>query len=245
MKTAVCFTGIGRSLFALENEEVFHNLVENVIECWGDRDVYYVLGDAGPQTERITKLFSTVENTRIVIVPQTDLDITGVVYDRAGWVKETMPSPQSLSKFMNKRRILGEVIKHFGKQYDRVVISRDDVVYTKPLSEEADGIDLNKIWIPNWGHWNGGYNDRLAITNQKLALTYCEIWNHRHEVKRIHIESFFRYCMDTYIGAENVGMFYSDFKRVRPSGLIEPKDYDLMNQAPYDPNNHTWKNFVL
>lgn len=246
MKTAVCFTGIGRSIFALDQAYVFRNLVETAIDCWEDRDVYYILGDANQTvTEGIKQLCSGIKGMNLVIVPQTDLDLTGVAYEKAGWIKETMPSEQSLSKFLNKRRILGEVLKASGKRYDRVVISRDDVIYPRPLSEDVADLDLNKIWIPNWGHWNGGYNDRFAVCNHDLALTYCEMWNHRHEVKRIHIESFFRYCMDKYIGEENIGMFFAEFQRIRPSGRYEEKDNDLSKQAPYDPNNHTWKNFVL
>lgn len=246
MKTAVCLTGIGRSLFAVKDYAVLKNLYQNLVACWDECDFYYVLGDTGEKTQEIAQLVSQIPNSTIAIAPQGNLDLTGVTFNEGGWAgKETMPSAQSLSKFMNKRRILGEVLKSKGIDYDRVIISRDDVIYTKPITEDVQELDMTKMWIPNWGHWNGGYNDRFSISNLEYQYKYCDVWEHRHEVREIHVESFYRYCMDKYIGEENINTFFVDIKRIRPSGRIAPTDINVAKQAPDTLNNQDWKKFVL
>jgi len=54
MKTAICISGIGRSL-----SHVFDNLKDNLIDCWDDRDVYYVLGKS-EYSDRSIKLFEKI-----------------------------------------------------------------------------------------------------------------------------------------------------------------------------------------
>ena len=244
MKTAVCFTGIGRSLFALKDHYVLKNLYTALVACWDDADVYYVLGKTD-NSDKILEVLSAIPRATIVIAPQGDIDLSGVTFDEGGWAgKETKPSAQSLSKFMNKRKILGEYLKNSGKKYDRVIISRDDVIYQKPISEEVKDLDLSKLWIPNWGHWCGGYNDRFVVSNQENIFKYCEVWDHRYEVNKIHVESFYRYCLDKYVGEENIGTFFTDIRRIRPSGTMEISDSNVAIQAPASANNQNWKRFL-
>ena len=241
MKTAVCLTGIARSILVDDNV-VFHNLAKNLIDCWEDRDVYYVIGRTdGEYTDTAIKLYTQLDNVSIIEVPQFDLDLEGVVFNEDDWQKETKPSAQSLGKFLNKRLILGSFLRTMGKKYDRVLISRDDVIYPNPITNDVEDLDLSKLWIPNWSHWRGGYNDRFAVSNQEFMNTYFEAWKHRHEVKKIHIESYYRYCIEKYIGNENLGLFYTEFQRIRASGYRVPEEW--RTQAVYQ-NLQGWREFL-
>lgn len=229
MKTAVCFTGIGRSILALEDYGVFRNLYANVISGWqGDVDVYCVFGDQDETARTAAKIFhGNVPNCKVILVPQDDLDIEGIHFPPIGWAgKECPPSAQSLAKFLNKRLILRDALRQSGVKYDRVVVSRDDVVYRENLASLTEELDLNDLWIPTWGHWSGGYNDRLAISNPDIIDKYLSAWEHRREVKEIHIESFYRHVIDTYIKRDNLSFFHTEFFRVRPSGKIQPEQFE-------------------
>lgn len=214
MKTAICISGIGRSL-----KYVFYNLVNNLIDCWDDRDVYYILGD-GEYADEVSALFSDVPNCTLVVSDQSDLDIKGINFINLDLQKETKPTPQSISKFMNKRVLLGDLLTSSGKKYERVIVSRDDIRYSKPVSGSVENLDMSKLWIPNWGHYCDGYNDRFLVSNQKNTEKYLKAWEHAREVNGFHVESFYRYYLDKYVGVEKMKTFSIELTRVRPNGDV-------------------------
>lgn len=214
MKVAVCISGIGRSI-----DHSFSNLKENLINCWEDRDVFYVLGE-GEYSERVIELFSTIHNVNLILSDQTDLDIGNLKMDRLNYNKPTKPTKQSIAKFMNKRVKLGNILLQSNKKYDIVIVSRDDVLYSNPVSEELVNLDMNKMNIPNWGHHLGGYNDRFSVSNLENQKIYLNAWNHFKEVDDFHVESFYKYYLDKYLGREKMKTFYIEITRVRSDGKL-------------------------
>ena len=226
MKVAVCISGIGRSI-----DYSFSNLKENLIDCWEDRDIFYVLGE-GEYSERVIELFSTVHNVNLILSDQTDLDIGNLKMNRLNSNKPTKPTKQSIAKFMNKRVKLGNILLQSNKKYDIVIVSRDDVLYSNPVSEELLNLDMNKMNIPNWGHHLGGYNDRFSVSNSENQKIYLNAWKHFKEVSDFHVESFYKYYLDKYLGRDKMKTFYIEITRVRPNGNILDEKFE--SQAVYN-----------
>ena len=222
MKTAICISGIGRSL-----SHVFDNLKDNLIDCWNDRDVYYVLGKS-EYTDESIKLFEKISNCKIKLYDQKDIDL-GNLTMKYLYSSDTNPTPQTIAKFMDKRVEIGKLLNSSNKKYDRVIVSRDDVLYSKPVSETVSTLDMEKMNIPNWGHHLGGYNDRFSISNLENQKVYLNAWNYFKEVKDFHVESFYKYYLDKYLSRNKMKTFYIEISRVRPNGNI--KDERFKSQA--------------
>tara|TARA_B100000212_G_scaffold342383_1_gene329252 strand:+ start:1196 stop:1876 length:681 start_codon:yes stop_codon:yes gene_type:complete len=222
MKTAICISGIGRSL-----SHVFDNLKDNLIDCWNDRDVYYVLGKS-EYTDESIKLFENISNCNLKLYDQKDIDL-GNLTMKYLYSSDTNPTPQTIAKFMDKRVEIGKLLNSSNKKYDRVIVSRDDVLYSKPVSETVSTLDMEKMNIPNWGHHLGGYNDRFSISNLENQKVYLNAWNYFKEVKDFHVESFYKYYLDKYLSRNKMKTFYIEISRVRPNGNI--KDERFKSQA--------------
>jgi hypothetical protein len=214
MKTAICISGIGRSL-----NHVFDNLKNNLIDCWDDRDVFYVLGE-GEYSDKAIELFGKISNCNLKLYDQRDIDIGNLTMNLLNSNKDSKPTPQSISKFMDKRVCLGELLISSNKKYDRVIVSRDDVLYSKPVIDDVIDLDLSKMNIPNWGHHLGGYNDRFSISNMENQKIYLNAWKHFKEVSDFHVESFYKYYLDKYLGRNKMKTFYIEVTRVRPGGNL-------------------------
>ena len=222
MKTAICISGIGRSL-----NYVFDNLKDNLIDCWDDRDVYYVLGKS-EYSDKSIKLFEKISNCKLKLYDQKDIDL-GNLTMKYLYSSDTNPTPQTIAKFMDKRVEIGKLLNSSNKKYDRVIVSRDDVLYSKPVSETVSTLDMEKMNIPNWGHHMGGYNDRFSISNLENQKVYLNAWNYFKEVKDFHVESFYKYYLDKYLSRNKMKTFYIEITRVRPNGNI--KDERFQSQA--------------
>ena len=222
MKTAICISGIGRSL-----NYVFDNLKDNLIDCWDDRDVYYVLGKS-EYSDKSIKLFEKISNCKLKLYDQKDIDL-GNLTMKYLYSSDTNPTPQTIAKFMAKRVEIGKLLNSSNKKYDRVIVSRDDVLYSKPVSETVSTLDMEKMNIPNWGHHLGGYNDRFSISNLENQKVYLNAWNYFKEVKDFHVESFYKYYLDKYLSRNKMKTFYIEITRVRPNGNI--KDERFQSQA--------------
>ena len=222
MKTAICISGIGRSL-----NYVFDNLKDNLIDCWDDRDVYYVLGKS-EYSDKSIKLFEKISNCKLKLYDQKDIDL-GNLTMKYLYSSDTNPTPQTIAKFMDKRVEIGKLLNSSNKKYDRVIVSRDDVLYSKPVSETVSTLDMEKMNIPNWGHHRGGYNDRFSISNLENQKVYLNAWNYFKEVKDFHVESFYKYYLDKYLSRNKMKTFYIEITRVRPNGNI--KDERFQSQA--------------
>lgn len=214
MKTAICISGIGRSL-----NHVFDNLKNNLIDCWDDRDVFYVLGE-GEYSDKAIELFGKISNCNLKLYHQNDIDIGNLSMRHLDLNKDSKPTPQSISKFMDKRVELGKMLEYSDKKYNRVIISRDDVLYSRPVIDDVINLDLSKMNIPNWGHHLGGYNDRFSVSNLENQKIYLNAWKHFKEVSDFHVESFYKYYLDKYLGRNKMKTFYIEVTRVRPGGNL-------------------------
>ena len=219
MKTAICISGIGRSL-----NHVFDNLKDNLIDCWNDRDVYYVLGKS-EYTDESIKLFEKISNCKIKLYDQKDIDL-GNLTMKYLYSSDTNPTPQTIAKFMDKRVEIGKLLNSSNKKYDRVIVSRDDVLYSKPVSDTVSTLDMGKMNIPNWGHFLGGYNDRFSISNLENQKIYLNAWNYIKEVEDFHVESFYKYYLNKYLGRSKMKTFYIEITRVRPNGIVKDERFD-------------------
>ena len=219
MKTAICISGIGRSL-----NYVFDNLKDNLIDCWDDRDVYYVLGKS-EYSDKSIKLFEKISNCKLKLYDQKDIDL-GNLTMKYLYSSDTNPTPQTIAKFMDKRVEIGKLLNSSNKKYDRVIVSRDDVLYSKPVSETVSSLDMEKMNIPNWGHHRGGYNDRFSISNLENQKVYLNAWNYFKEVKDFHVESFYKYYLDKYLSRNKMKTFYIEITRVRPNGIVKDESFN-------------------
>ena len=214
MKTAICISGIGRSI-----DYTFDNLKNNLIDCWNDRDIFYVLGKS-EYSDKVIKLFEKVERCNLKLYDQKDIDIGNITMRHLTTDKITKPTPQSISKFMDKRVELGNLLESSNKKYDMVIVSRDDVLYSNSVIDNVINLDLSKMNIPNWGHHLGGYNDRFSVSNLENQKIYLNAWKHFKEVSDFHVESFYKYYLDKYLGRDKMKTFYIEITRVRPNGNI-------------------------
>ena len=220
MKTAICISGIGRSL-----SHVFDNLKDNLIDCWDDRDVYYVLGKS-EYSDRSIKLFEKISNCYLKLYDQKDIDIGNITMNYLYTTKDTKPTPQTIAKFMDKRVEIRKLLESNNKKYDRVIVSRDDVLYSKPVSDTVSTLNMDKMNIPNWGHYLGGYNDRFSISNLENQKIYLNAWNHFKEVKDFHVESFYKYYLNKYLGRNKMKTFYIEITRVRANGIVKDEGFN-------------------
>ena len=232
MNTAICISGTGRSI-----EHTFDNLKTNLVESFDDCDVFVYLGK-GETSDRAADLFSTLENVHINIVVEEDIDLGGICF-LPGWLEEhihkdgSTPTPQSNMKFFNGRVALSDMVtkgeKDLGKKFHRVINSRDDVHYLKPVRPLVDELDMEKLWIPHFGHHHGGYCDRFAISNKEIMDKYLTMSHSFKEYceqgMQIHNETVHKYHLDKVIGQSNIKTFLIEFNRVWIDGSIRDEGF--------------------
>lgn len=221
MKTAICIPGIGRSI-----EHTFENLKENLINCWEDRDVYVYLGKS-EMSSLAESLFKQLDRCEVKVVDEEDLDETDIVLHPSITGPERLCTVQSTLRMFRSKTLVCEFMNSFGKKYDRVIMSREDVVYTEPVNKSIEPLDMSKLWLPDWHHWLNGYHDRFAVSNHEYMTTYSQMSNHMREYHDrygfAHAETFTRLHLDKHLGTKNIKTFFIEFHRVRPDGEIMPE----------------------
>lgn len=218
MKTAICIPGIGRSI-----EHTFENLKTNLIDCWEDRDVYVHLGKS-EKSYFAESLFKQLDRCEVKVVDEEDLDETGIVLHPSITGPERLCTVQSTLRMFRSKTLVCEFMNSFGKKYDRVIMSREDVVYNEPVNKSIEPLDMSKLWLPDWHHWLNGYHDRFAVSNQEYMTIYSQMSNYVREYQSIsgfvHAEINTRLHLDRYIGTKKIKTFFIEFHRVRPNGDI-------------------------
>ena len=169
MKTAICIPGIGRSI-----EHTFENLKDNLINCWEDRDVYVYLGKT--KTSSLAEsLFKKLDRCEVTVVEEEDIDETGIVLHPSITGPERLCTVQSTLRMFRSKTLVCEFMNSFGKKYDRVIMSREDVIYNEPVNKSIEPLDMSKLWLPDWHHWLNGYHDRFAVSNQEYMTIYLSL----------------------------------------------------------------------
>jgi hypothetical protein len=218
MKTAICISGIGRSI-----EHTFENLKENLINCWEDRDVYVFLGKSKVSSQA-ESLFKTLDRCEVLVKEEEQMDEEGIVLHPSLFGPGHSCTPQSTLKMYKARSLVYDMMNNSGRKYDRVILSREDVFYNEPVINSIESLDMKKLWIPDWHHHLNGYHDRFAVSNQEYIGTYVKMTDYLREYQKIkgyvHSETTLRQHLDKHIGTKNIKTFFIEFHRIRSNGEV-------------------------
>lgn len=232
MKTAITISGASRSI-----EYTFDNIKENLFNQFPDCDVFVHVAK-NKKSDVAEKLFSTLDNVTLNVVEEKDVDLTGVVY-QPGWLDGhvhkdgSRPTEQTIAKMYKARSHLFDMVTQAEKEknikYDRIIYSRDDVHYLKPVSSLIEPLDMSKLWLPHFHHWLDGYCDRFAVSNKKYMHLYMNIVKYFKEYCEsghvIHSETTHRFHLDRVIGREDIKTFHIEIARVRSDGSVEDEGF--------------------
>lgn len=177
MKTAVCFTGTGRSL-----EHTYDNICKMLLDPLGDCDVFAFI----PKTSHASKSISLLENNnlkKLVIEEESPISEEGLKFF-PNWPPPTTTT-QIYLKMIQSRKKINEMLSSYESynefEYDRVIFSRLDVVYYTNVSEILENYSLQKLMIPDFHNTFGGnidgYNDRFAVGNRQLMSCYLDLYD--------------------------------------------------------------------
>ena len=171
MNTAICISGMGRSI-----EYTFENIKSRLIDTFDNPDVFIYIGE-NKKSDLAVDYWNTLSCTKeINLVKEVDLDMSKLKF-KAGWLEghrhkdDTIPTPQSIRRMFQARAMPSDMVaiaeKNKKKNYDIVINSRDDVHYHQPVGPLVEPLNINKLWIPHFHHWLGGYCDRFAVSNKR------------------------------------------------------------------------------
>ena len=231
MNTAICFAGTGRAI-----EHTFENLRKNVIEPFEHRDliVYIVYSHKAKEVKRY---FESACNAYVHVVKEDLLPVDQ--YNLVEGFKHTLidrhgqGGPQIFFNMLKSRSYLNSLIGKTKQKYDRVIFSRMDVKYERPIKEIVDRLDLSKLWLPNFHHWCEGYNDRFAVSSRENMSHYFSIYDHMDiyskEGHRFAAEPTLKYHLDKK--GVDIGIFELYFSRVRNGGLSHESFEQIKRQA--------------
>jgi len=232
MNTAITISGMGRSI-----EYTIDNIKENLIDQFPDADVFvYIAKNA--KSDLAVELFSKLNNVHINLVEEVDLDISKLVF-MPGWLENhrhkdgTRPTRQGITRMFNARAVLSDMVSEAeitkNKKYNRVINSRDDVHYLKPLGPLIEPLDMSKLWIPHFHHWLGGYCDRFAVANKHNMDLYLQMVRYFDDYCAkghiIHSETTHKFHLDRTVGQSNVKTFHCEVNRVRSDGSLHPEGF--------------------
>lgn len=108
---------------------------------------------------------------------------------------------------------------------DVVLFLRPDLFYHSSLEaiiQQALDSEAPAVFLPDWQHWRGGYNDRFAIcVGKKAAITYGKRVQKMHEYcelyqEPLHSESLNRFALDT--SGVSIKFFPERASRIRADG---------------------------
>lgn len=231
MNTAICFAGTGRAI-----EHTFENLRKNVIEPFEHRDLIVYIVDS-PKATEVKRYFESAGNAYVHVVKEDLLPVDQ--YNLVEGFKHTLidrhgqGGPQIFFNMLKSRSYLNSLIDKTKQKYDRVIFSRMDVRYERPIKEIVDRLDLSKLWLPNFHHWCEGYNDRFAVSSRENMSHYFSIYDHMDiyskEGHRFAAEPTLKYHLDKK--GVDIGIFELYFSRVRNGGLSHESFEQIKRQA--------------
>ena len=224
MKTAVCFTGTGRSL-----QHTHQNLKDVLIGNLGDCDVFILVSD-NPHSNKAREFFETAPQLKkILIEKEPEYDITKLRF-RSSWPSGALSSRQIYIKMIESRKRCNQLLSSYEKEnnivYDRVVFSRLDVKYFKNDWgwDTLNNLNLNQLYVPDFHNTFGGvvngYNDRFALSNRSNMGAYFHIPdsidNFLKTGQSIHAETLLKWHLEQHgISVKKIPL---RFTRVRPDG---------------------------
>tara|TARA_Y100000034_G_scaffold89591_1_gene107844 strand:+ start:2183 stop:2893 length:711 start_codon:yes stop_codon:yes gene_type:complete len=221
MNTAICFIGTGREIY-----HTFDNLRENVIDPFDNRDVIVYITDT-PKAKETEKYFQTLDDVYINVVKEEPLDIS-----KYNFLHNWPPSQERFGldrarqiylQMLKSRSYMNNLIDQIDKKYDRVIFSRMDVIYKKPIKESVDKLDLSKLWLPHFHNWTGGFNDRFAVSSRENMYKYFSLYDYIDD----YAEMKMYFCAENTLKFHllnnelDIGIFNIHFSRIRNGELHE------------------------
>lgn len=236
----LCFSGLGRSI-----KYTFENIQKNLIDDLEPKQIFLITEDQKYSSELI-KLFSKYKNLSYKIVKNINRVDDGLTFDNR-WGPEV--SRLNYINFLYKRfelsRLLKENVGSLNTEKFTYIYSRLDVVYKYPLSKQIKFLNTKKkVYLPNFHHWLGGYNDRFAIANYKNFITYLEIYKYLEEYNKtvdLHSEIITRHHFKQ--NKLKLGIVRVPFARVRENGQLHDNlaEFDGRLIHPSDHCKHIYK----
>ena len=231
MNTAICFAGTGRAI-----EHTFENLRKNVIDPFEHRDLIIYIVDS-PKATEVKGYFESVGNAYVHVVKEDLLPVDQ--YNLVEGFKGTLVArhgpkgPQIFFNMLKSRSYLNSLIDKTKQKYDRVIFSRMDVKYERPIKESVEKLDLSKLWLPNFHHWCEGYSDRFAVSSRENMRHYFSVYDHidiyAKEGHCFNAEPTLKYHLDKK--EVDIGIFELYFSRVRSGGLSHESFEQIKTQA--------------
>ena len=179
MKTALCFTGTGRSL-----SHTYSNVRQNLIDplVAENCDIFFLLAE-NPDAHAAEKYFSDIDQIKKLLIEEEEepLNISSIKF-RPGW-PPPRTSPQIYIKMINARSRCNELVAQYEREnnvkYERMIFSRLDVKYFNKVSSYINNLDYNCVYVPDFHNTFGGvidgYNDRFAIGSRKNMDIYMRV----------------------------------------------------------------------
>jgi hypothetical protein len=231
MKTAICFTGTGRSL-----NHTWENIKKNLIEPHQDCDIFAHLTPT-KHIDKLQKLLDYKQTVKTKIEKDLKLDVKDLRWQHM-WPMGTHSGPEPQQTYLNmlySRSRCGQILADHSLKnninYDKVIFSRLDVEYYGPLPE----MELDKICVPDFHHFTHlqgtGCNDRFAASSYDNMMTYFNLYHNIPKFiavgGKLHAESFLGWHLLT--SGKKIKKYHIRFTRVRPNG--DRIDSRLQNRA--------------
>ena len=223
MRTAICFTGICRSL-----EYTHENIRENLIKAVGDCDVFMYIAD-GPTAYKAEKYFNASEITELKVEKETPIDASGISFE-PNWPphgsKQVYLQMLYSMKRCNEMRVEHELKNNI--KYDRIIRSRLDIRYFKPV-DSIDEYDLQFLHVPDFHCWSivqgNGLNDRFAVGSRRDMNIYLSEFDYikKYSMQGLKIHAESTLCWHLANSGVTVKYCPVRFTRVRPDGNEEDK----------------------
>ena len=233
MNTAICISGMGRSI-----EYTFQNIKSKLIDTFVAPDVFIYIAKNKKSDEAMRLWNTLIYPTEINLIEEVDLDISRLKF-KEGWLEGhrhkdgTGPTPQGTRRMYQARAVLSDMVtaaeKRKNKKYDIVINSRDDVHYHQDVGPLVLPLDMSKLWIPHFHHWCGGYCDRFAVSNKKYMDKYLTMERYFDKYcdngHIIHSETTHKFHLDRVIGKPHIKTFFIELSRVRSDGSVEDEGF--------------------
>ena len=221
MKTAICFTGTGRSL-----EYTHENIKKYLIDPEEDCDIFAHVSES-KHVDQIEKYFKFDNIVGLRIEKDEEMNLEGLRW-QTNWPAGPHSGPFPKQTYLNmllSREKVGKMLEEYSERtgviYDKVIFSRLDVSFLKEIPAD---LDLSNICVPDFHNFDrvqgGGCNDRFAVSNYNNMKIYFSEYGRVPEFVlkggHLHAESTLFWHLTT--SGLRIARYPIRFTRIRPGG---------------------------
>ena len=221
MKTAICFTGTGRSL-----KYTHENIKKYLIDSEEDCDIFAHISES-KHVDQIHEHFKFDNIVDLKIEKDVEMNLEGLNW-QPNWPAGPHSGPFPKQTYLNmllSRDKVGQMLEEYSAKnnvsYDKVVFSRLDISFLKDIPKD---LDLSNICVPDFHNFDrvqgGGCNDRFAISsynNMKIYLSeHQRVQEFISQGGRLHAESTLFWHLTT--SGMRIARYPIRFSRIRPCG---------------------------